>query len=307
MLRGSICSFEQVRRKGAGEVARLAWLQHKVLHRQQLLAAGVGRGAIAHRLRTGRLHSLHCDVYLVGSERQEPFSRAMAAALHLRGDGVLSHLIAAAIWGVVDDIPDQIDVTLVGRNANRQPGVTIHRVATLDSAEVRWRHGLPVTSPARTILDLAAILPLIELEAALAEARHRKLVNDRQLEKAVARAPRHAGVARLRRLLESDQVSRTRSHYERRLLQMIRAAGLPSPVTNVKVEGHLVDMVWHDRRLIVEFDGFKFHGDRRAFETDRRRDQDLVAAGYRVIRITARQIENEPLAVLARLAAALAR
>jgi very-short-patch-repair endonuclease len=116
----------------------------------------------------------------------------------------------------------------------------------------------------------------------------------------------HPGIATLRRLLDQGGFARTRSYYERKLLALIAEAGLPRPLTNHRVAGHEVDMVWLDRKLVLEFDGRKFHSDRRAFETDRRRDQDLVAAGYRVIRITARQLEREPLALIARLAAALA-
>jgi very-short-patch-repair endonuclease len=97
----------------------------------------------------------------------------------------------------------------------------------------------------------------------------------------------------------------TRSEAERRLIALIRAADLPDPSANVKVCGHMVDLVWPRERLIVEFDGWATHQTRAAFETDRLRDQRLVAAGYRVIRITYRQLEHEPIAVIARLSAAL--
>ncbi len=157
------------------------------------------------------------------------------------------------------------------------------------------------------MVDLAGSLSVLELENALAVCLTKRLATTREIRAAIERAPqRTAGLPILRRLLDQGGFARTRSFYERKLLDMIIGAGLPRPLTNHPVAGHEVDMVWPDKRLVVEFDGFTFHADRRAFERDRRRDQDLVAAGYRVIRVTARQLEDEPLGVIARLAAALA-
>jgi very-short-patch-repair endonuclease len=235
----------------------------------------------------------------------------MAAALQLRGDAAVGGLAAAAIWGIVERAPTDIELTLVGRNANSKPGVRIRRVATLSRKDVRSRSAIPLTSPARTLIDLGAALVPIDLENALAEARFRSLVRDSEIADALARAPTRSGTSALRQLLSYTQdreaaPARTRSTYERILLKLIADAELPRPVTNVPVEGHVVDMFWPAQRLVVEFDGFAYHSDRQAFENDRLRDQDLVAAGYRVIRITARQLDHTPLAVIARLSKALA-
>lgn len=306
VLAGAICSLEPVRGEGEREVARLAQLQHDCVHRQQLIAAQIGRHAIANRLRTQRLTSLHRDVYLVGRGQSGLMTRAMALVLHFSGDGVVSHVVAGYIWQMIESEPQDIDLTLVGCSAHPLPGVRIHRVTTLEPRDVRWRRDLPVTSPARTVVDLAGVVDVFELENVLAVCWAEKLAAVKEIREAMERAPRSPGIGTLRRLLDQGGFARTRSYYERKVLKMLAQAGLPRPLTNHKVVGHEVDMVWHDKRLALEFDSRKFHGDRRAFERDRRRDQDLVAAGFRVIRVTARQLEKEPLRVIARLAAALA-
>jgi very-short-patch-repair endonuclease len=236
----------------------------------------------------------------------------MAAALQFRGDAAVAGRMAALIWGIADgEMPGETEVTLVGRNAEPAPGIRIRRVAALGRKDIRRRAGIPLTSPARTLTDLAAALEPLELENALADAKFRGLVRDSELRAAIERAPKRSGTAALGRLLARQRdagvgPARTRSGYERKLLELIDAAALPRPVTNVPVEGHMVDMFWPSQRLIVEFDGFGGHGRREAFETDRLRDQRLVAAGYRVIRITARQLDQSPFAVIARLAQAVA-
>ena len=169
---------------------------------------------------------------------------------------------------------------------------------------VRRLNGIPLTLPARTLLDLAATETQRDLERALSEARVLKLVSDKQLLHAIERTPSRKGTKALRVLLDHGPAI-TRSEAERRLLKLIRDANLPQPLTNVRLHGHTVDFCWPQNRLIVEFDGFAFHGHRRAFERDRKRDRTLVAAGYRVIRITWRQLTDESLAVIASVAQAL--
>jgi len=302
----AVCHFERVRGRGDPEIARIASLQYGCVHRQQLLDAGLLKDAVLRRLTSGRLTRIHSDVFLVGSQDLPRGGAEMAAVLQLRGDAVLGASSAAAMWGLVDDLPNVVEVILVARNAKPRPGVRMHRVATLDTHDIRWRRGIPVTSPARTLVDLAATLRPLELENALAQARLHRLVNDGQLLAALKRARGRKGTGALRSLVNrTGPLAQTRSHYECRLLELIEAAQLPTPVTNVPVKGHIVDMLWPSMRLIVEFDGYAYHSDREAFERDRLRDQRLVASGYRVIRITARQLEQTPYAVVARLAQAL--
>jgi very-short-patch-repair endonuclease len=178
-------------------------------------------------------------------------------------------------------------------------------VSALDARDVRNRHRVRVTSPARTILDNARYPHLEEL---VGTGLDKGLVTRRQIEDAIARCPtRRRGVKRLRALLNQRGGPRlTRSWGERRLLSLIREAGLPVPLTNRLLLGFKVDAVWPELRLVVEVDGYEFHRDRHSFENDRARDATLVAAGYRVIRFTATQLDEQPLIVLGQLAAALA-
>jgi very-short-patch-repair endonuclease len=190
-------------------------------------------------------------------------------------------------------------------DARSRPGLTIHRATALDKRDLRCRHGLPVTSPARTIVDFAAEAEDLELEGALGYLFERRLATRATVEAAIERATFRAGVARLRALLDAGAPALSRSKAERLLRRLLKAAELPQPISNAKLLGHEVDFLWPQHRLVVEFDGYHVHGRRSAFEQDRRRDQRLVAAGYRVVRVTWRQLEREPYAVIARLAQAL--
>lgn len=182
----------------------------------------------------------------------------------------------------------------------------MHRVESLDPADRARRHGIPITAPARTLIDLASEVRADELRAALGEAYALRIVTERQLLAAAERAVTRPGSALLRRVLaEEAGPAITRSELERRFRGLLRDAGLPLPCTNVRVAGHEVDMLWPGQRLIVELDGFAFHGHRSAFERDRRRDAALAAAGYRVLRFTWRQVIEESLFVAATLAQAL--
>jgi very-short-patch-repair endonuclease len=166
---------------------------------------------------------------------------------------------------------------------------------------------VPLTSPSRTLLDLAVYLAPLELEAALANARRLRLVRDSDLRRTLTSAPATtAGITRLRDLLDGETSARdTRSVYERKLLALIELAQLPKPLTNVNVAGHMVDLFWPEAGLVVEFDSWTFHRDRKTFETDRLRDQNLALHGLRVARVTAHQIDQRPHATVARLTGAL--
>jgi very-short-patch-repair endonuclease len=180
----------------------------------------------------------------------------------------------------------------------------VHR-AGLHPRDTTRHHGIPTTAPARTLLDLATTEPTAELDRALNEARIRRLVSDPSLNEQFSRYPRHRGTAALRKATQAEQ-GFTRSAAEQRALALIRRAGLPQPETNVKIEGHEVDLVWRAQRLIVEIDGYAFHSMRSSFEQDRRRDRSLVAAGWRIVRLTWRQLTEEPETVLVALTRALA-
>ena len=265
----------------------------------QLVAAGWSKDAIYSRAQRRWLRQLHRGVYLVGPLEVE-HSRAMAAVL-AAPDAALSHYPAAVVHRVRPPREGPMHVT-TPRDARSRPGLTIHR-AHLHPSDVTRRSGIPITSPARTILDLAAD-SINDAERALNEARILRLVTDASLDAQFTRYPRHRGTAALRKAAQTPGF--TRSEGERRMFELIRRAGLPAPETNAHVEGYEVDLLWRAQKLIVEVDGYAFHSMRRSFEQDRRRDARLIAHGYRVVRVTWRQLTEEPEALVATLATALA-
>jgi very-short-patch-repair endonuclease len=285
------------------EVARLASGQKGAITRRQLRDAGLRSGAIDWRAGNGQLHRQFRGVYLVGHEALAPLARE-AAALLACGDGaMLSHESAALAWGIVEDYAGDVHVTVVGRKRRSRPGLRIHR--TSSAPPTRPRHGLLVTSPAQTLLDLAAS-GSPHLEDAFTEAHGARLVRATEIQRTLERVGPRSGTRALRALVVANESGFTRSKAERKLRALLRAARLPEPETNATVLGLMVDCLWAEQRLVVEFDSVGFHGHRRAFETDRRRDAILVAHGYRVMRITWSQLTEQPYMVLANVASALA-
>jgi len=258
---------------GDRAIAALAARQCGVVTTAQLTEAGLTRNAVAHRVKIGRLTPLHRGVYQVGPIAA-PRGREMAAVLAT--GGVLSHHSAAAIWGFRPPHDGDVHITTT-ENARSRRGIRVHRTASLKAAA---RHGLPLTPAARTLHDLRPLLGAREYERALEEAQVLKLI------------PKRPG----------DEPRFTRSEAERRLLVLIRAAGLPAPLTNVIVAGYEVDCYWPRHKLVVEVDGYAFHSGRAAFERDRRKSADLAAAGLTPVRVTWRQIAEETHRLVAKLA-----
>ena len=277
-------------------IAALAATQHGVVTRDQVVALGLTRHAIAHRVTTGRMHTLHRGVYAVGHPGLSVHGRRLAAVLACGDRALLSHRSAAVLHGLLPEDGGRLHVTVPMRR--RPPaGVIVHRSRI--AAGVR-RDAIPVTTPARTLVDLAATAAERDVARAVEEARLLQLVTDAELLR-LARDKR--GAPLLRELL-ADEPSLTRSEAERLLLALVRRAGLPRPQTNVRVAGHEVDALWPSHRLVVEVDGFAFHSSRDAFERDRERDADLQAHGLRVIRVTWRRLVERPESVAALLGAA---
>jgi very-short-patch-repair endonuclease len=285
-------------------IARLAADQHRVVTWPQLLAAGLGRRSVAHRVALGRLYRIHQGVYLLEPPETATRLTLFAAAVRAYGrDALLSHRSAAELWGLLPPEPGDVDVTVVGRNPGKRSGIRRHRITALDPRDARTRTGLRVTAPARTALDLSPCLLAEHLEGLVAAARVERLATDRQIVDTLGRCPTHPGVAALKAVLRTaGGPSLTRSRAERRLLELVRQAGLSVPVTNARTGAYEVDFLWQEARLAVEVDGYAFHGDRAAFERDRRRDAALLSAGWRVMRFTWRQIVEEPLLVVGRIA-----
>jgi very-short-patch-repair endonuclease len=200
-----------------------------------------------------------------------------------------------------------VDVTVPARDPGKKPGIRVHRTRALDRRDVRTCDGVPITTPARTLLDLAGEASARELERALAEAHVRRLTSHRDLLSLLARHGRRPGSPEIRRFVEGDRGAQlTRSQAEERFLALMRAAQLPMPDVNVRIGPIEVDFLWREERLVVEVDGFRFHASRAAFERDRLRDAELQASGFRVMRVTWRQLTRTREATLARIASALA-
>lgn len=207
-------------------------------------------------------------------------------------------------------VPQQqlVEVTMHRGKRRRIPGIRVHRNTDLRPDEVTTVDGIPVTTPARTLLDLGECLGLRELEQALARAERSGLVTREEVRAMVERHPQHRGAPALRQLLDDDRPAAfTRSRAEELLLAGIRRARLPVPEVNARLLHYEVEFLWRRERLVVEVDGLAYHGSTRAFVEDRRRDAELMAAGYRVLRLTWPDLTQHWYAALVRLAQALVR
>jgi hypothetical protein len=297
-------------RFGDAAVAGLAARQHGVVGRGQLLAAGLSNDAIDRRIRLSRLHPLHRGVYAVGHPLVSLPGIWMAAVLAAGPEAVLSHHAAAALWRIRDPRDSKPEV-IVRRRVDR-PRIAARRIALQDD-EVTIERGIPVTTPARTLFDLAHALTQQQLEAAITEAEINRLGSPTSLADLVARYPGRRGIATLRSILEHhDRIGRTvtRSDLEVAFLAFLDAHGLPRPKTNAAIELEdgrqpMVDAVWPERRLVAELDSYGIHTTRRNFEEDRARDRALTAHGWRVVRITWRQLHDRDRTALAAELAAL--
>jgi very-short-patch-repair endonuclease len=304
----SLGELWQVVQGGLGPDSAVAWVadfQLGLITKPQLHVAGVRRGSVEWRLATGTLHRRHRGVYLVGHPVAAPGADELAAVLAVGTLTFVSHRSAMALLGLPAAQSGEVELTVVGRNCRSRDGLRVHRVDTLHPDDRSQRRGIPITAPARTLIDYASTTGTNEAERAIAEAFALNLVTEPQLLAAIDRAPHRAGVAAVRAILGQPRgPKRTRSGGERAMLRLIRAAGLPEPRTNYPVAGFNADFCWPEARLIVEVDGHNFHSDRRTIERDHRRDVVHKDAGYEVIRFTGRQRDDEPLYVVAVIARA---
>ncbi len=280
-------------------VAALAERQHGVVAHSELIALGVSDDVISGWLRAGRIASMHRGVYAVGHAHLSRHGHFLAAVLACGPGAALSHQSAAVLWGLREPRGPRIDVTVptAGGRARRRL-VVVHR-SIVHPSEIAMREAIRVTSPARTVLDLAGALTRRQLERTLDQAAFLGL-------DLADLAPRKGkrGAALLRTVLTQHDAGSTwtRSRIEERMLALCRAAGLPRPLVNREVEGFEVDFHWSEQRLVVETDDWSSHGGRGAFERDRQRDALLVEAGWRVVRITRARLARDPNGVAAQLA-----
>jgi very-short-patch-repair endonuclease len=260
-------------------LAELAGRQYGVVSRAQMSEIGLGRNAIAARIRAGRLLRVQRGVYAVGHMALTREGRWLAAVLACGDGALLSHRSAGALWELARYDGARIDVTVPPANRNRsKSAIVVHRA----DREPATHHGIPTTTPMQTLTDLSYVLPERAVERALEQAEKLQLLDAAQ-----------AG-PRLRSIIEAHDFAPTRSELEVAFRALCRRHRLPQPQVNARVHGYEVDFSWPEHRLIVETDGHHDHGTRAAFERDRARDAELIALGWRVVRFTYRQVMRRP-------------
>jgi len=289
----------------------LASRQHGVVTLSQLADLGLKRSAARARVAQGRLHRIHQGVFVVGHPLLSIEGRWLAAVLACGPGAVLSHRAAAALHGLRPSSRTAIDVTAPRRTGRARTGIEVHRGDTLQAADRTVVRGIPCTSVARTLLDLAEVTNRRGVERACDQAEVLRLLNVRAVEDVLHRAPGRRGATALAAVMAAHRIGETvtRNELEERVLRICDAAALPRPEVNVMLataDGYPeVDFLWRECGLIAETDGYGSHGTRWAFERDRARDRALTVAGFRVVRFTWRQVTNGPGEVAATLRALL--
>jgi very-short-patch-repair endonuclease len=295
-------------------ISRLAAGQHAAVARSQLLAEGVSRHAIDRRLARGVLVGVHSGVYRVASTADSWSHRIMAATLATGPGSVASHRAAGYLHGLTG-IEPKPEVTVARARAPRPPGILVHRADEIARPDVEVRDGIPRTRAAATLVGLAGVVPAPLLEAALDDALLRGLVNCSQLQRRLAHTPQQGrrGVRALAQLLaaRSGAPRWTQSEFERRLWALFDAAGIARPVPQFEVvlpDGRraYLDFAWPEVRLGLEADSYRHHGSRQAWARDHRRNNLLIALGWRILPVTWDQLVEAPEELIALVLRALA-
>jgi len=284
-------------------IAQLAAQQWGVLSLHELLQCGVSDAGVKRRLQSGHLHRIHRGVYAVGHPNIPLHGRFLAATKACGPTAVLSHHSAAALWGLLKWEERWPEVTVPGTTARTHRGIRVHRSRTLDQPDVRRRHGIQVTSPTRTILDLSSVLPYKGLRRATRQALSLNLLSMRDLRMALARAGGRRGAAKLAQVVAT--AAPTRSELEDAVLDLIVQHGLEPPDVNKPLSIHgrrvIPDFRWPAQRLVLEADGAKWHDNPIAREDDAERQALLEANGEHVVRVTWEQAIRRPNQTIARL------
>jgi hypothetical protein len=290
-------------------IVGLVQRQRGLVTHAQLTSLGVGQRTIERWLASGRLRTIHREVYVFGPQPLTKRGKWLAAVLAMGPGAFLSHASAAALWGLAGDRP-RVDVNATrGRQVRpgRGSGIKVHRCKVAPD-EVTGRDGIPVSTVARTLFDLAERSPPHELKSAWDEASRLRLLRVPEVAAVYERGyGRRRARSRIRPFLAAEQrhVEDMASPLEDRFAAFVVAHHLPPPHTNVLVGKDEVDALWPDARLIVELDSWEFHAHRAAFEKDRDRDTDHLLAGYRTIRVTHRRLSDEPERLAAQIRALL--
>jgi very-short-patch-repair endonuclease len=263
-------------------IAEVAARQHGVVTIAQLLAARLDRNAIKYRVRVGRLHLLHRGVYAVGHRPPSPLATAIAAVLACGPEAGLSHRSAGALWRLLPRWHKPTEVTAPTKR--RHPGIHVHRSRNIDTTT---HYGIRVTTPLRTLVDLADVLTPKQLTRAMNEAQVLRLVTAKDLATLLTRYPGR------RTSQLTPERGATRSHLEDDFVRFLKRHRLPLPEFNQTIAGHEVDAVYRQHKLVIELDSRQFHTTPLAFENDRNRDADLLKAGFPTIRITDQRLKEQ--------------
>lgn len=292
-------------------VARMAARQHGLVSHRQLAAVGLSANAVAGRVQKGHLARVHRGIYAVGHLERTSEARWMAAVMACGQGAVLSHLDAAALWKIYDGQGARVHVITTGRSGRRLEGVQVHRARRLHPDDVTVRDGIPVTTVARTLVDLTDVLGSDRVLRAIREAEFLRLLDHQAVNAAVERAHGRKRLTVLTQAIAAHTPGQiVREELEHLFLELVRAAGLPPPETNVRINArgrrYEIDCLWREQRVAVELDGRAAHARTTAFESDRRKDAALSAIGLRPLRFTWLRVTTEPADVIAELDATLA-
>jgi very-short-patch-repair endonuclease len=288
----------------------MARRQHGVVTRRDLLRIGFSSAAIEHRLATGRLRPVARGVYTVGWPLTDRKQGWMAAVLICGEDALLSHGSAAALWGFGPEGSGSVDVSIRRHCAISRSGIRARTRPRLSERDVTERHGIPVTTPVRTLIDQATELTPNRLERMVNEADKHDVIDPEALREALDAYAGERGVKPLRTLLDRLTFRLSDTELEVLFRPIAARAGLPVPLTKQMVNGFEVDFYWPDLSLVVETDGWRYHRTASAQTRDALRDQTHTASGLTPLRFSHYQVAHEPqhvLRILARTAANLRR
>jgi very-short-patch-repair endonuclease len=283
-------------------VASIAGRQHGVVARRQLLAAGISARWIEQRLGKGLLIQAYRGVYRVGHAAPSMEAAYMAAVLACGDGSVLRGRAAACLLGLIRSHPAPApEVSAPKQRQIARIETRFERGGSRD--RTTWK-GIPVTTPARTIVDLAAVVSAGELARIVHEAGIRHGTTPEEIAEVLQRRPTSRGAATLREILFGDQ-GKLLSKLERAFIRLLKSAELPLPVTNRLAGGRLVDCRWPDQKLTVELDGYRYHRSRHAWERDRQREREAYARGDQFRRYTWGDVVERPEPSLRELRAVL--
>ncbi len=274
----------------------------------QLAQCGLGKDAVGYRVHSSRFQPVFHGVYFVGCGELPPLALELAALLACGKNSFISHHSAAFVWGLRKMPPTQVEVSVVGRCCASREGIRVHRIKAIHGDEPRRHEGLWLSSPARAVLEVAAVATMDELADVVDRGVAGRVFTPRELEAVLARNRGRRGAARLAEILcDESAMTITRSRAEKAFLKLIRDARLPAPQVNQRLGRYEPDFMWREQRLIVELDSYQFHAGPAGFQNDREKDLVYRDAGFDVLRPTRNHVIHQPARVLVSVVRALER